>query len=177
MKDHCCSFSARQKATRSSTILHEIEQPSRCQAWEMRQSTRHFLMAAVSRCAPSPAPSPSAGCCRKTRWYRWRSWWHRNCEIYRERTFVNAPVSLGSHWEPVQNIRIDYGGRMLTRTKAQCFLLAAVLLSCFGVSLFGQTQVASLRPHQGLRWHRISPTAEQPDGPVLYQLLFNANGI
>ncbi len=65
---------------------------------------------------------------------------------------------------------------MLTRTKAQCFLLVAVLLSCFGVSLFGQTQVASLRPHQGLRWHRISPTAEQPDGPVLYQLLFSASG-
>ena len=38
------------------------------------------------------------------------------------------------------------------------------------------TQVASLRPHQELRWHRISPTAEQPDGPVLYQLLFSASG-
>ncbi len=66
---------------------------------------------------------------------------------------------------------------MLVRTKTRCFMRMAALLSCFGVSLFGQTQVASLRPHQELRWHRISPSAEHPDGPVLYQLLFNANGI
>src|SRR5713226_3322161 len=40
----------------------------------------------------------------------------------------------------------------------------------------GLPQMASLRPHQELRWHRLSPNAENPDGPVLYQLLFNASG-
>jgi len=40
----------------------------------------------------------------------------------------------------------------------------------------GLPQMASLRPHQELRWHRVSPNTEHPDGPVLYQLLFNASG-
>src|SRR5713226_750904 len=40
----------------------------------------------------------------------------------------------------------------------------------------GPLQLASLRPQQELRWHRVSPNAEHPDGPVLYQLLFNASG-
>jgi hypothetical protein len=51
-----------------------------------------------------------------------------------------------------------------------------VVLTGLSISLFGQTQVASLRPHQELRWQRISPNAEQPDGPVLYQLLFSTGG-
>ncbi len=37
-------------------------------------------------------------------------------------------------------------------------------------------QLASLRPQQELRWHRLSPNSEKPDGPVLYQLLLNASG-
>jgi len=37
-------------------------------------------------------------------------------------------------------------------------------------------QLASLRPGQGLMWQRTSPTVQRPDGPVLYQLLFNASG-
>ena len=40
----------------------------------------------------------------------------------------------------------------------------------------GLPQMASLRPHQELRWHRVSPNTEHSDGPVLYQLLFNASG-
>jgi len=37
------------------------------------------------------------------------------------------------------------------------------------------TQVASLRPDQQLLWRRVSPTAQQPDGPVLYQIIFRSN--
>src|SRR5215470_18806180 len=37
-------------------------------------------------------------------------------------------------------------------------------------------QMASLRPGHGLVWQRTSPTVQQPDGPVLYQLIFNASG-
>src|SRR5260370_36197009 len=40
----------------------------------------------------------------------------------------------------------------------------------------GPLQLASLRPQQELRWHRLSPNSEKPDGPVLYQLLLNASG-
>jgi hypothetical protein len=65
---------------------------------------------------------------------------------------------------------------MFTRTKAKCCIGVIVLLFCFGISLFGQTQVASLRSHQELRWQRVSPNAQQPDGPVLYQLLFSTGG-
>jgi hypothetical protein len=35
--------------------------------------------------------------------------------------------------------------------------------------------VASVR--HGLAWQRTSPTVQQPDGPVLYQLIFNAGGV
>src|SRR5215467_7739398 len=38
------------------------------------------------------------------------------------------------------------------------------------------TEVASLQPGRQLVLHRVSPTPERPDGPVLYQLLFNASG-
>ncbi len=34
--------------------------------------------------------------------------------------------------------------------------------------------LASLRPQ--LVWQRVSPTPQQPDGPVLYQLLFSTGG-
>lgn len=37
-------------------------------------------------------------------------------------------------------------------------------------------QMASLRPNAELHWQRISPNLHRPDGPVLYQLLFNAAG-
>src|SRR5260370_32395600 len=37
-------------------------------------------------------------------------------------------------------------------------------------------ETASLRPGPQLVWQRTSPTAQQPDGPVLYQLLLNASG-
>ena len=39
-----------------------------------------------------------------------------------------------------------------------------------------EQQMASLRPGHGLMWQRTSPTAQQPDGPVLYQLIFSAGG-
>jgi hypothetical protein len=38
-------------------------------------------------------------------------------------------------------------------------------------------QMASLRPGHGLVWQRTSPSVQQPDGPVLYQLLFSASGM
>jgi hypothetical protein len=37
-------------------------------------------------------------------------------------------------------------------------------------------QIASLHPGHGLVWQRTSPSIQQPDGPVLYQLLFSASG-
>jgi len=51
------------------------------------------------------------------------------------------------------------------------FLFLAVALSA------AQTQVASLHSNNGLVWRRTSPTAQKPDGPVLYQLLFSTAGI
>src|SRR5215471_13666003 len=65
---------------------------------------------------------------------------------------------------------------MIRRMQARCVVQVVIFWFCFGVSLFAQTQIASLRPHQELRWQRISPSAEQPDGPVLYQLLFSTGG-
>src|SRR5712692_3068890 len=51
------------------------------------------------------------------------------------------------------------------------FLFLAVAFSA------AQTQVASLHSNNGLVWQRTSPTAQKPDGPVLYQLLFSTAGI
>jgi hypothetical protein len=67
---------------------------------------------------------------------------------------------------------------MLKRTWALCslFVTFSFFLTSLSTSLFGQAQVASLRPHQELRWQRVSPNVEQPDGPVLYQLLFSTGG-
>jgi trimeric autotransporter adhesin len=39
-----------------------------------------------------------------------------------------------------------------------------------------RTLLASLRPNPELHWQRVSPSAEKPDGPVLYQLLFSTAG-
>ncbi|HTD22641.1 MAG TPA: tail fiber domain-containing protein [Terriglobales bacterium] len=36
-------------------------------------------------------------------------------------------------------------------------------------------QMASLRPNSQLLWHRVSPSAEKPDGPVLYQIIFRSS--
>src|SRR5260370_15887906 len=67
---------------------------------------------------------------------------------------------------------------MLIRTRAHglAVVLSLVLLLNLTASLLGLTQVASLRPDQKLRWQRVSPSVDQPDGPVLYQLLLNASG-
>jgi hypothetical protein len=35
--------------------------------------------------------------------------------------------------------------------------------------------MASLRPSQELLWKRVSPTPQQPDGPVLYQIIFRSS--
>ncbi|HTD24372.1 MAG TPA: H-type lectin domain-containing protein [Terriglobales bacterium] len=51
------------------------------------------------------------------------------------------------------------------------FVFLAVTLSA------AQMQVASLHSDNGLVWQRTSPTAQKPDGPVLYQLLFSTAGI
>ncbi|HZR27311.1 MAG TPA: hypothetical protein VFA71_00915, partial [Terriglobales bacterium] len=55
---------------------------------------------------------------------------------------------------------------------------------CVALSLFplcsssqAQRQMASLRPERGLVWKRASPTVQQPDSPVLYQLIFNSSGV
>ncbi len=54
------------------------------------------------------------------------------------------------------------------------FLLTAI------ANLYAQqpepVEMASLRANQQLHWQRTSPTPQQPDGPVLYQLLFSTAG-
>src|SRR6516162_2044117 len=52
--------------------------------------------------------------------------------------------------------------------------LAIVLCALASLAL-GQTELASLRPGPQLRWQRVSPTVEKPDGPVLYQILFRSS--
>jgi hypothetical protein len=56
-------------------------------------------------------------------------------------------------------------------------ILFMFLFSFVAGGLFAQQpqtmQMASLRPSQELGLRRVSPTAERPDGPVLYQLVFN----
>src|SRR5260370_27550376 len=54
------------------------------------------------------------------------------------------------------------------------FLLAVV--THINAQQAGLPQMASLRPHQELRWHRLLRNSENRDGRVLYQLLFNASG-
>jgi len=51
------------------------------------------------------------------------------------------------------------------------FFLSAVIY------IHGQQplQMASLRPGKELVWQRTSPSAEKPDGPVLYQILFRSS--
>src|SRR5713226_5877164 len=66
----------------------------------------------------------------------------------------------------------------MPRAGISCFHFALRILVVLGFSLhlIGQTQVASLRPNPELHWQRVSPSAEKPDGPVLYQLLFSTAG-
>ena len=77
--------------------------------------------------------------------------------------------------------RIKFSGKQIV----PMLLLAAVALAAQAQqsniapkvgTYTSQQQVASLRPGSGLIWQRTSPTAQQPDGPVLYQLLFSASG-
>ncbi len=53
---------------------------------------------------------------------------------------------------------------------------ALIPVLCLGsaISSLAQTEMAAL--HRALVWQRTSPTAQQPDGPVLYQLLFSGSG-
>jgi len=43
--------------------------------------------------------------------------------------------------------------------------------------VYSGEQIASLRPGPRLMWKQTSPTVQGPDGPVLYQLIFNASGV
>src|SRR5260370_15451947 len=60
----------------------------------------------------------------------------------------------------------------MMRARGLSFALVLFLFFGLNLSLRGQTQLASLRREQPLHWQRTSPTAQQPDGPVLYQLVF-----
>lgn len=57
------------------------------------------------------------------------------------------------------------------------YFCAALFLAAFCLTCHAQEQMASLRPGHGLVWQRTSPSVQQPDGPVLYQLIFNASGV
>src|SRR5260370_25872924 len=56
------------------------------------------------------------------------------------------------------------------------FFLFLAIVTHINAQQTGLPQLASLRPQPELRWHRVSPSSENPDGPVLYQLLLNASG-
>lgn len=62
------------------------------------------------------------------------------------------------------------------RVSGKLLLLLPLLLAIQPLQAQQLVQMASLRPDQQLHWQRTSPTAQQPDGPVLYQLLLNASG-
>src|SRR5205823_8414996 len=51
------------------------------------------------------------------------------------------------------------------------------LLFVFSFDLSAQQQLASLHPQTALVWQRTSPTAQKPDGPVLYQIIFRSSAI
>src|SRR5579859_4382611 len=53
-------------------------------------------------------------------------------------------------------------------------LILIVTCQCL-IQAYSQTQTASLRPGEQLLWRRVSPTVQQPDGPVLYQIIFRSN--
>jgi hypothetical protein len=38
-----------------------------------------------------------------------------------------------------------------------------------------RTEIARLRPNEQLVWRKVSPTVQQPGGPVLYQIIFRSN--
>jgi hypothetical protein len=59
---------------------------------------------------------------------------------------------------------------------ARSFVIALMLAWLGATDACSQTQMASLRPGPQVLWHRVSPSPEQPEGPVLYQLLLNASG-
>src|SRR5260370_32975611 len=63
-----------------------------------------------------------------------------------------------------------------SKSRVACILFVSVLPLIVVGNLCGQqsqpVQMASLRLGQELRWQRTSPTAQQLDGPVLYQLVF-----
>jgi len=52
---------------------------------------------------------------------------------------------------------------------------ALIAVLCLGVTIpsMAQTEIAAL--HRGLVWQRTAPTAQQPDGPVLYQIIFRTS--
>ncbi|HTD23719.1 MAG TPA: hypothetical protein VK738_13760 [Terriglobales bacterium] len=64
----------------------------------------------------------------------------------------------------------------MPRVLGKLLLLLPLLFAIIPMQAQQPVQMASLRPQQQLRWQRTSPTAQQPDGPVLYQLLLNAGG-
>jgi hypothetical protein len=66
----------------------------------------------------------------------------------------------------------------MTRVPRILFLFVFSWMACNNiVAQQRQTvQLAGLQPSQHLVLWRVSPTPEKPDGPVLYQLLFNASG-
>jgi hypothetical protein len=56
------------------------------------------------------------------------------------------------------------------------FALSSVVVNGIRAQQPQPVQMASLQPGHELVLHRVSPSPERPDGPVLYQLLLNASG-
>ncbi|HLY92544.1 MAG TPA: tail fiber domain-containing protein [Candidatus Angelobacter sp.] len=56
------------------------------------------------------------------------------------------------------------------------FVFLCSLVTIANIHAQQAVQIAGLQANPELRWQRTSPTPPQPDGPVLYQLLFTASG-
>src|SRR5215471_8937275 len=67
-------------------------------------------------------------------------------------------------------------GRRAMKQANKSLVIGLIVTCLCAIEAHGQTQMASLKPGQQLLWHRTSPSLEQPDGPVLYQLLLNVSG-
>src|SRR5260370_6834713 len=66
------------------------------------------------------------------------------------------------------------GGPFMFRANTRLFVF---LFISAAIHIHAQqpVQMASLRPGRELVWQRTSPSAEKPDGPVLYQILFRSS--
>src|SRR5260370_21023152 len=89
-------------------------------------------------------------------------------------------MNAGEENEPQTNKFLTFGDNVMQHGSRPIlvFVLFILMPLC---QLMAQSRMAvetaSLHPGSNLVWQRSSPTPQKLDGPVLYQLLFNASGV